>query len=91
MMDKETYLSLNIPQTFNLGVDLLENTINVCDDDIQSFLNKSVAQSTIYKDSIAETRSKIFLHELYPSDKRQIQDIPPHELDDIILYDREKN
>ena len=69
MMDKETYLSLNIPQTFNLGVDLLEHTINVSDDDIQSFLNKSVAQSTIYKDSSAETRFKIFLHELYPSDE----------------------
>ena len=66
MMDKETYLSFNIPRTFNLDVDemfpLLEHTINVSDDDIQSFLNKSVvAQSTIYKDSNAETRFKIFL------------------------------
>ena len=63
---------------------LLEHTINVSDDDIQSFLNKSVAQSTICKDSSAETRFKIFIQELNPSDKRQIQDIPPHELDDII-------
>ena len=40
-MGKETYLSFNIPRTFNLGVDemfpLLEHTINVSDDDIQSF------------------------------------------------------
>ena len=59
MMDKETHLSFNITQTFNLGVDemfpLLEHTINVSDDGNQSFLNNSIAQSTIYKDSSAET------------------------------------
>ena len=42
MMDKETYLSFNIPRTFNLDVDemfpLLEYTINVSDDDITSYL-----------------------------------------------------
>ena len=89
MMDKETYLSVNIPQTFNLGVDEmfpLEHTINVSVDAIQSFLNKSVAQSTIYKDSSAETRFKIFLQELNPSDERKVQDIPPHELDDMCKF-----